>query len=105
VIYELRHYVPAPGKAEVLGRRFRDSTLPLFQKLGFKTVDFWEAADGSGELWYVMAWSDEAAMKEAWDVFRSNPEWIETKKVTEADGPLVQKLQSYPLRRAAYFKP
>jgi hypothetical protein len=105
VIYELRHYVPAPGKAEALSRRFRDSTLALFRRLDFKVVDFWEAADGGEELWYVMEWPSEAAMKAAWDAFRGNLEWVATKKVTEADGPLVQKLQSYPMRRVGYFKP
>jgi len=105
LIFELRQYVPAPGKAEALSRRFRDSTLPLFRKLDFKVVDFWEATDGSGELWYVMEWSSEAVMKTAWDGFRTNPEWVSTKKATEAEGPLVQKLQSFTLRRASYFKP
>jgi hypothetical protein len=105
LIYELRQYVPAAGKAEALGQRFRDSTLPLFRKLGFTVVDFWETADGSGELWYVMEWSDETAMKSAWDSFRTNPEWVATKKASEAEGPLVQKLQSFALRRASYFKP
>ena len=105
MIFELRQYVPAPGKAEALSRRFRDSTLPLFRKLDFKVVDFWEATDGSGELWYVMERSSEAVMKTAWDGFRTNPEWVSTKKATEAEGPLVQKLQSFTLRRASYFKP
>jgi len=105
LIYELRQYIPTPGKAEALSRRFRDSTLALFRKLDFKVVDFWETTDGNGELWYVMEWPDEAAMKAAWDAFRTNPEWVSTKKVTEAEGPLVQKLQSYTLRRPAYFKP
>jgi hypothetical protein len=105
LIYELRQYIPAAGKAEALSRRFRDSTLPLFRKLDFKVVDFWEANDGSGELWYVMAWPSEAAMKTAWDQFRTNPEWVSTKKETEAEGPLVQKLQSFALRRASYFEP
>lgn len=105
MIYELRQYVPAPGKAEALSRQFRDSTLALFRKLDFKVADFWEATDGSGELWYVMEWPSEAAMKAAWDAFRTNPEWVLTKKATEAEGPLVQKLQSFALRRASYFKP
>lgn len=104
MIYELRQYIPAPGKAEALGQRFRDSTLALFRKLGFRVVDFWETTDGSGELWYLMEWPDEAAMKSAWDGFKTNPEWVSTKKSSEADGPLVQKIQSYPLRRASYFR-
>jgi hypothetical protein len=105
LIHELRQYVPAPGKGEALSRRFRDSTLALFRKLDFKVVDFWETTDGSGEIWYVMEWPSEAAMKAAWDDFRANPEWVAAKKATEADGPLVQKIQSYPLRRPAYFRP
>jgi hypothetical protein len=105
LIYELRQYVPAPGKAEALTRRFRENTLPLFRKLNFKVVDFWEATDGKGEFWYVVEWPDAATMKTAWDDFRANPEWIATKKATEADGPLVASLQAHTLRRASYFKP
>jgi hypothetical protein len=44
-------------------------------------------------------------MKIAWDQFRTNPEWVSTKRATEAEGPLVLKLQSFALRRASYFEP
>ena len=76
-----------------VSRASRDSTAIL------------SSTDGKGELWYVVEWPDEATMKAAWDDFRANPEWIATKKATEADGPLVASLQNMTLRRASYFKP
>ena len=104
MFYELRHYVPAPGKSEALSERFASATLPLFAKLGIKVTDFWESADGSGELWYVVEWSSEDAMKSAWEAFRANQEWIAIKTRTEADGPLCTSIRSLPMRRAGFFR-
>ena len=62
MIHELRHYIPAKGKAEALARRFKDHVLPRFQPQGLTLLDYWESADGKGEIWYVMQWDDEAAV-------------------------------------------
>lgn len=105
MIHELRQYIPAKGKAELLSRRFRESTLDLFKELRFRVVDFWEATDGTGQIWYVVEWADTDEMKTAWDSFRAHPKWMTAKAATEADGPLVEKIQSFVLRRPPYFEP
>lgn len=102
--YELRHYVPAPGKSDALRERFASATLPLFETLGIKVTEFWESADASGELWYVVEWSGEAAMKAAWEAFRANPEWIAIKSRSEADGPICTSIRSIPLRKADFVR-
>lgn len=103
MIYELRQYVPVPGREADLRRRFADSTLDLFARLGFRVLDFWEASDGKGDLWYLMEWADEAAMQAAWDSFRRNPEWLSIKAETEGTGALAKSINSIPLRRAEFF--
>ena len=102
-VYELRHYVPAEGKAEALARRFRDIVFPLIDKYGLTLMDYWESTDGSGEIWYVMEWPDEAAIKPGWDLFRDDPVWIEGKAASEADGVLVASSRSIVLARPAYY--
>ncbi len=98
MFYELRHYVPADGKADLLLQRFEKSTVALFRDLGYQMLDFW-VEDETGDIWYLMAWTDRAAMDTAWDAFRTNPAWLRPKRETEAAGPLVAELHSIPLRR------
>ena len=104
MIYELRCYVPVPGRETDLQQRFADGTLALFSKLGIQVVDFWEHASGNGELWYLVAWNDEAAMRQAWDAFREDPDWLAMKQESEANGPLVKSITSVPLCRSAFFE-
>ena len=53
MIYELRHYIPVPGKEAAILNRFKNHTFGIFKKNGFKTLNFWIDAKGSGQLWYV----------------------------------------------------
>lgn len=103
-VFELRHYIPAAGKAEALAKRFTDLVFPLIEKHRLELKDYWESADGSGEIWYVMAWPDEAAIKKGWDLFRDDPEWVEGKAASETDGVLVSSSRSIVLRQPAYYQ-
>ncbi len=105
MIYELRHYVPVPGKEAALMDRFKNHTFAIFEKAGLKVVDYWVADDGSGHIWYVMEWESVQAMKEAWDRFRKDRDWIAVKEATERSGPLVQKIETVVLRRPEYVVP
>lgn len=105
VIYELRRYVPAAGMEQALRQRFENGTLALFEELGFRVVDFWEPVSSSAELWYLMEWPSERAMKEAWGAFRENPKWLALKAESEADGPLVSSITSTVLSRVPFFVP
>ena len=103
MLYELRHYIAKDGKAAVLSARFRDHVFPIIRRHGLRVHDFWEAADGSGELWYVMAWQDEAEMTKLWASFRGDPDWLAARAATERDGSPIQSSTSVLLRRVAYF--
>ena len=94
MIYELRHYIPVPGKEAVILNRFKNHTFGIFKKNGFKTLNFWLDAKGSGQLWYVLVWESISSMESSWETFRQDQEWIEAKEATEKDGPIVEKIES-----------
>lgn len=104
-VYELRRYVALPGREEALRQRFEDGTLALFEELGIRVVDFWETVATPVELWYLLEWPGEQAMRDAWTAFRENPKWQALKATSEAGGPLVASITSTVLSRAPFFTP
>lgn len=103
MLYELRYYLPKEGKAEALSARFRDYVFPIMKRHGLRVHDFWQSDAGTGELWYVMAWKDEAESVELWANFRGDPEWKAARQKTEVDGLLIEHSTSVMLRRVPYF--
>ena len=105
MIYELRTYWAAEGKAEALHARFREVTMGLFRKHGLQVVGFWvpqTVSAESGDLIYVLQFADEAAMKKAWEGFRADPLWLETLARTEKDGRLAARVQSIVMHSTDY---
>ncbi|MGE0213782.1 MAG: NIPSNAP family protein [Parvibaculaceae bacterium] len=102
-VYELRRYVAVPGKEQALRRRFEDGTLALFRELGIRVVDFWETVAAPVELWYVLEWPSEPAMKETWNAFRANGKWLALKSESETGGPIVASITSTLLTRVPFF--
>jgi hypothetical protein len=97
MIYELRTYWAAAGKAEAMHRRFRDLTRGVFARHGMDMVGFWRpepATTESGDLVYILRFPDLAAKEAAWAAFRADPEWIAGKAASEEQGTLVEKLTS-----------
>ena len=97
MIYELRTYWAAPGKAEELHNRFRGLTMGIFKRLGMEVVGFWqpvEVTPESGDLAYVIRFESEAAMAAAWEKFRVDPEWIAGREKSELNGKLTSKVNS-----------
>jgi hypothetical protein len=99
MIYELRHYIPVPGKEVAMLNRFKNHTFEIFSKRDFKVMNFWIDANGSGQIWYVLEWPSASAMESSWDSFRSDQQWIDAKEASEKDGPIVQKIESMHLIR------
>jgi len=92
MIYELRTYIPHPGKMEALLARFRDHTRALFEKHGAGNVGYWTntAAGPDGELWYMLAFKDDEQRQRAIAAFSSDPAWHKLRADTERDGPLIR---------------
>ena len=105
VIYELRTYWAAPGKLDRLHNRFRTLTLGLFARHDMRVIGFWtpEPSTGdSGDLVYLLAFPDRAALDAAWSAFRADPDWQAGKAASEVDGSLVSKLTSTVLQSTDY---
>jgi hypothetical protein len=105
MIYELRTYWAAPGKLEALHRRFREVTLGVFARHGMEVVAFWTPVTPtleSGDLIYIVRFESEEAMKNAWDAFRVDPEWVAGRAASEEDGALVTKVTSVVMEATDY---
>jgi len=97
-LYEMRTYFAKPGKLEDIHKRFRDHTLRIFSKHGMTVVAFWGPVykkDGSEDrLVYLMSFKDRAERDAKWREFATDPEWQKVSKESEANGKLVDKVES-----------
>lgn len=99
----MRTYEAAPGKMSALHRRFQESALRLFEKHGIKAIGFWEVIVGTiNVLYFILAYENMDHREKAWGVFSSDPEWIEARKESEKEGPLVQRTTNMLLRPTPY---
>lgn len=102
-VFEMRTYYSPPGRLDDLHARFRDHTLELFEKHGLKSIGYWTPIENTeNKLVYVLVFPDREAREKAWKAFFADPVWQEAKKRTEADGPLVSKVESVLLGATDY---
>ena len=105
-LFELRTYHAAPGKLDALQARFANHTLSLFAKHGLTVVGFWVARDANGQpgndLVYLLAFPDSEAREQSWEAFRVDPDWLKARTESEADGPLLNSLESVLLDPTSY---
>src|SRR5215468_4939173 len=95
--YELRIYHAAEGKLPDLLKRFREHTTKLFERHGMKNVAYWTPTDDpakSATLIYVLAHPRREAAAANWKAFQADPEWIDVRTKSEANGKLVEKVDS-----------
>jgi len=106
--FEIRTYYAAPGKLGDLLARFRDHTVKLFEKHGITNIGYWVPVDNKdNKLVYVIAFPNREAREGAdgsWKAFGKDPEWQEARKASEANGKLVDKVESVFLT-ATNFSP
>jgi hypothetical protein len=96
-VYELRVYAAAPGKLPELLARFRDHTMKLFEKHGIKNVAYWTPVDEPGKsatLIYILQHASREAAAASWKAFQDDPDWKSVKEKSEANGKLVDKVDS-----------
>jgi heme-degrading monooxygenase HmoA len=91
MIHQLRVYEIFEHNKAAFHARFRDHAARLMRSYGFTIVAMWESRiDESTKFVYLLAWPDEATMRQAWAVFLADAEWVEIKRVTrEQHGDLV----------------
>jgi hypothetical protein len=104
MIYESRVYRCVPGRLPALLKRFETITLKLFEKHGIKQAGFFTTLIGESnqELTYFLAWDSLADREKKWAAFQSDPEWIEARAKTEADGQIVGNIVSQLLVPTAF---
>jgi hypothetical protein len=96
-VYELRIYHVMPGKLDELAARFRDHTDQLFAKHGMKSVAYWTALDEpakSSQFIYILRHPSREAATANWKAFQADPDWISVKTKSEANGKLVEQIDS-----------
>jgi hypothetical protein len=105
-IYELRTYHVLPGRMPALLKRFREHTTELFEKHGMENVGYWNPVGKEGEttLIYILAHNGPEAAKKSWQGFRDDPVWHEARDASEADGKIVEKVESVFLKPTDFSK-
>lgn len=92
LIYEIRVYEAAEGRADAMRRRFRDKVATtFFPRHGIELLGAFTAPDEDGRLTYMARFADEDARKKAWASFAADPEWAAVKAASETDGPLLKQ--------------
>jgi hypothetical protein len=108
-VYELRIYHAAAGKLAALNNRFRTHTLKIFEKHGMTNVAYWSEAgtpeEPNGRVIYVLAYPSRAARDADWQAFRDDPEWKAVAAASEAQGKLVDKVDSIFMNMTDYSPP
>ncbi|HEV2399807.1 MAG TPA: NIPSNAP family protein [Candidatus Sulfotelmatobacter sp.] len=96
-IFELRVYHAAAGKLSELESRFREHTIKIFDRHGMKSIAYWTPTDEpeeSNTLIYILQHPSREAADANWKSFRDDPEWKSVKEKSEANGTLVDKVDS-----------
>lgn len=96
-VFELRTYHTYEGKLDTLLARFRDHTMTIFERHGMKNVAYWTPTDEplkGKTLVYVISHESRQAATENWKAFREDPEWKKVSAASEANGKLVEKVDS-----------
>jgi heme-degrading monooxygenase HmoA len=91
MIHELRIYHAMPGRLPALLKRFETVTVRLFEKHGFKQIGYWTVAIGESnqDLIYILQWESLAERERKFAAFQADPEWIEARRKSEENGPLI----------------
>jgi hypothetical protein len=96
-VHELRIYHCFEGKLPDLLKRFREHTTKLFEKHGMKNIAYWTPMDEpqkSNTLVYIIAHPSREAATANWKAFGDDPEWQSVRNASEANGKIVEKVDS-----------
>jgi hypothetical protein len=104
-VFELRTYTTPPGRLPALERRFREHTLGLFARHGMTNVGYWtpqDSARAGTTLVYLLAHQSREAAARSWRAFGEDPEWRRVRAASEADGRVVERVESVFLTPTDY---
>ncbi|MEM8954813.1 MAG: NIPSNAP family protein [Verrucomicrobiota bacterium] len=103
-LYELRVYHAHPGKLDSLNERFKNHTVALFDKHGMTQLGYFVPINNEDTniLVYWLGFEDEQARKNAWEAFKSDPDWKAAYAASTEDGKLVAEIESLLLEATDY---
>jgi hypothetical protein len=105
-VFQLRTYTATAGKLPNVHARFRDHTVKLFRKHGMTNVGYWEVIPKDNAepntLIYVLAHPSQEAGEASFNAFRADPNWTKAKTASEANGPIVDKVEAVYMAATDY---
>jgi NIPSNAP len=104
-VYELRIYHAMEGKLPELEARFRDHTMTIFERHGMKNIGYWTPTDDplkGKTLIYIIEHASREQATANWKAFSADPEWKQVQTTTEANGKLVDHVDSTFMVRTPY---
>ena len=95
---EFKTYRATPGSVDALTRRFKDTVMPIFSRLGIQLAHCWSSPDEPDCFFYLVTFESAAAGKAAWAAFAADPEWKRAKAASERNGPLLASQSTIDLQ-------
>lgn len=105
MIYEMRVYSCLPGGLPALLRRFEETTLGIWERIGIRPVGFFTTLVGpaNNDLTYFIAWESLAERERLWGQFMADAEWQAARKAhVAAHGEVVRNIASSFLSPTAF---
>ena len=90
MIYEIRIYEAADGKADAMKARFKNEVVKRFPNHGIELLGVFESPSDSSRLTYLTRFQSDEERAKAWAAFGADPEWRAVKAASETDGPLLK---------------
>src|SRR4051794_30641794 len=106
-VYELRTYTCFDGKLEDLKKRFREHTIDIFKRHGMESIGYWVPQDpekSKTTLIYIISHTSREQATKNWADFRNDPEWKKVSSESEANGKIVQKVDSVYMEPTDFSK-
>lgn len=96
-VYELRMYHTFPNRLVPLETRFRNGEVKVFENNHMKFIGGWVPQDAPNHenlFIYMLAHESREAAKKNWADFGADPDWKKIRETSEADGKIVEKVES-----------
>ena len=96
-VFELRTYTCNEGKLADLEKRFRDHTIAIFNRHHMTSIGYWvpqDAPRSANTLIYILAHPSREAARANWAEFVKDPEWQKVQAESEANGKIVNHVDS-----------
>ncbi|MEP9377148.1 NIPSNAP family protein [Aquabacter sp. CN5-332] len=89
MLYEIRIYQAAEGRADAMRQRFLKEVVPRLPKHGIELVGVFTAPEEDGKMTYITRFKDETSRAAGWAAFGADPDWKTVKTASEVNGPLL----------------